>query len=109
MRSRLANVRVCGAYRVISVVPMRGAIPWAQALLETSSSPSSEGHETPSPEDLPPRSMHDSYTEVLLPFASDPALFEQYTNASGGIRTGKLLEHLDSLAGMRNTYLVRVF
>ncbi|KZV64632.1 Thioesterase/thiol ester dehydrase-isomerase [Peniophora sp. CONT] len=43
--------------------------------------------------------MHDSYTEVLLPFASDGALFEQYTNASGGIRTGKLLEHLDSLAG----------
>ncbi|KAI0261927.1 Thioesterase/thiol ester dehydrase-isomerase [Gloeopeniophorella convolvens] len=43
--------------------------------------------------------MHDSYTEILLPFRSDPELLEQYTNASGGIRTGKLLEHLDSLAG----------
>ncbi|KAI0316952.1 Thioesterase/thiol ester dehydrase-isomerase [Amylostereum chailletii] len=43
--------------------------------------------------------MHDSYTEIFLPFASDPALLEQYTNASGGIRTGKLFEHLDSLAG----------
>lgn len=43
--------------------------------------------------------MHDSYTQVLLPFASEPQLLEQYTNASGGIRTGKLMEHLDSLAG----------
>ncbi|TFY55934.1 hypothetical protein EVJ58_g7937 [Rhodofomes roseus] len=43
--------------------------------------------------------MHDSYCELLLPFASSPELLEQYTNASGGIRTGMLLEHLDSLAG----------
>ncbi|KAI6145913.1 thioesterase thiol ester dehydrase-isomerase [Pisolithus tinctorius] len=32
-------------------------------------------------------------------FASSPDLFEQYTNASGGLRTGMLMEHLDSLAG----------
>ena len=43
--------------------------------------------------------MHESYCELLLPFASSPELLEQYTNASGGIRTGMLLEHLDSLAG----------
>ncbi|KAF9472834.1 Thioesterase/thiol ester dehydrase-isomerase [Pholiota conissans] len=43
--------------------------------------------------------MHDSYTELSLPFGSSAELFEQYTNASGGIRTGKLMEHLDSLAG----------
>ncbi|KAI0063018.1 Thioesterase/thiol ester dehydrase-isomerase [Artomyces pyxidatus] len=43
--------------------------------------------------------MHDSYTEIFLPFASSPELLEQYTNAAGGIRTGKLFEHLDSLAG----------
>ncbi|TFK47256.1 Thioesterase/thiol ester dehydrase-isomerase [Heliocybe sulcata] len=43
--------------------------------------------------------MHESYCEQLLPFASNPQLLEQYTNASGGIRTGKLMEHLDSLAG----------
>jgi acyl-coenzyme A thioesterase 9 len=35
----------------------------------------------------------------VLPFASDPAVLEQYTNARGGIRTGKLMEDLDSLAG----------
>ncbi|KAF8584449.1 Thioesterase/thiol ester dehydrase-isomerase [Ramaria rubella] len=43
--------------------------------------------------------MQDSYSELLLPFRSQPVLLEQYTNASGGIRIGKLMEHLDSLAG----------
>ena len=46
-----------------------------------------------------PRRMHDSYCEIRLPFASSPVLLENYTNASGGIRTGLLMEHLDSLAG----------
>lgn len=45
------------------------------------------------------RHMHDSYTQIDLPFASSPELLEQYVNAWGGIRTGKLMEHLDSLAG----------
>ncbi|KIK64962.1 hypothetical protein GYMLUDRAFT_160038 [Collybiopsis luxurians FD-317 M1] len=43
--------------------------------------------------------MQDSYTEYILPFSSDVNLLEEYVNASGGIRTGKLMEHLDSLAG----------
>lgn len=43
--------------------------------------------------------MHDTYTQILLPFKSSPELFEQYTNAYGGLRTGMLMEHLDSLAG----------
>ncbi|KAH7921130.1 Thioesterase/thiol ester dehydrase-isomerase [Leucogyrophana mollusca] len=43
--------------------------------------------------------MHDTYSEITLPFASSPHLLEQYTNASGGLRTGMLMEHLDSLAG----------
>ncbi|KAF9264624.1 Thioesterase/thiol ester dehydrase-isomerase [Marasmius fiardii PR-910] len=43
--------------------------------------------------------MHDSYTEIILPFSSSTELYEKYTNATGGIRTGKLMEHLDSLAG----------
>jgi acyl-coenzyme A thioesterase 9 len=43
--------------------------------------------------------MNDSYCEILLPFASSPQLLEQYTNALGGIRTGKIFEHLDGLAG----------
>ncbi|KIY62154.1 Thioesterase/thiol ester dehydrase-isomerase [Cylindrobasidium torrendii FP15055 ss-10] len=43
--------------------------------------------------------MHDSYTELVLPFGSSAELLEEYMNAHGGIRTGKLMEHLDSLAG----------
>lgn len=45
------------------------------------------------------RHMHDSYCEVILPFKSSPEFLEQYTNASGGIRTGKIMEVLDSTAG----------
>lgn len=43
--------------------------------------------------------MSDSYCETVLPFASSPELLETYTNTSGGIRMGKLMEDLDSLAG----------
>lgn len=43
--------------------------------------------------------MHESYSQLDLPFASSPDLLEEYMNAWGGIRTGKLLEHLDTLAG----------
>ncbi|KAJ6619015.1 Thioesterase/thiol ester dehydrase-isomerase [Mycena sp. CBHHK59/15] len=43
--------------------------------------------------------MHDSYCELVLVFGSSPKLLEQYTNVHGGIRTGMLMEHLDSLAG----------
>lgn len=84
-------------------MPMRTPILWSQALLNaTSTSKSFESHpvETPAPEQpLPPRYMHDTYAEILLPFASSPELFERYTNAWGGLRTGMLMEHLDSLAG----------
>ena len=47
----------------------------------------------------PDRNMHDSYCEVILPFKSSREFLEQYTNASGGIRTGKIMEVLDSTAG----------
>ena len=45
------------------------------------------------------RHMHDSYCEVILPFRSSREFLEHYTNASGGIRTGKIMEVLDSTAG----------
>jgi acyl-coenzyme A thioesterase 9 len=47
----------------------------------------------------PTRSMHESYTELILAFASEPDLLDQYTNASGGLRIGKLMEILDYIAG----------
>jgi acyl-coenzyme A thioesterase 9 len=37
--------------------------------------------------------------QVELPFASNPALLDQFTNAGGGLRTGLLMEQLDALAG----------
>lgn len=45
------------------------------------------------------RNMHDSYCELVLPFKSSQEFLEQYTNASGGIRIGKIMEVLDSIAG----------
>lgn len=75
---------------------------WSEAIL-ASLAPNSESHDTstPGPPAYPllPRHGYDSYSELILPFASNKELLEQYTNASGGIRTGKLMEHLDSLAG----------
>lgn len=85
---------------------MRTPILWSEALLNaTSASKSSEPVAPPvleapaSEQSLPPRYMHDTYSEIILPFASSPELLEQYTNAWGGLRTGMLMEHLDSLAG----------
>ncbi|EKM77042.1 hypothetical protein AGABI1DRAFT_122296 [Agaricus bisporus var. burnettii JB137-S8] len=82
-----------------TIVPLRPPIPWSEVLLNAA-----PRHQLVSPpvvpdEPLIPRSMGDSYSEVVLPFGSSPELMEQYTNASGGIRTGKLMEHFDSLAG----------
>ncbi|WVR05715.1 hypothetical protein IAU60_002739 [Kwoniella sp. DSM 27419] len=48
---------------------------------------------------LRPKHMSESYTSFDLPLASDSKLYERYVNTSGGFRMGKLLEHLDSLAG----------
>lgn len=75
---------------------------WSDAILASLTSTSATYDATPPPplsDPLPPRHGHDSYSELVLPFASNKELFEQYTNASGGIRTGKLMEHLDFLAG----------
>ncbi|KAJ8074948.1 hypothetical protein PM082_019275 [Marasmius tenuissimus] len=85
-----------------SIVPVRPAIPWSEALLTSEPSSSSKDKSSyglQQPPDLTPRNMHDSYTEIVLPFATSAELHEKYINASGGIRTGKLMEHLDSLAG----------
>lgn len=97
--------------KLYSVVPVRSKGLWSQALSKLAipeSPPSipqesgiagSNGAAGAAGRDLVPRRMQDSYCEILLPFASNPELLENYTNASGGIRTGLLLENLDSLAG----------
>ncbi|KAI9245301.1 HotDog domain-containing protein [Sporodiniella umbellata] len=45
------------------------------------------------------KTMENSYVEDYLPFKSDPELLDQYIFSNGKIRTGKLLEDLDALAG----------
>ncbi|KAL5524920.1 hypothetical protein ACEPAF_8789 [Sanghuangporus sanghuang] len=85
-----------------TVFPIRSSRPWTEMLLNSihdASEPVREMQIPQSPAELPPRHMHDSYSQIDLPFASDKQLLEQYVNAWGGIRTGKLMEHLDSLAG----------
>ncbi|CAA7262575.1 unnamed protein product [Cyclocybe aegerita] len=87
-----------------NVVPMRSPILWSEALLSAGMNggeirPSEAAAPPTSEIPLTPRNMGDSYSEVILPFGSSSELLEKYTNASGGIRTGKLMEHLDSLAG----------
>ncbi|KAG0230228.1 hypothetical protein BGW42_001095 [Actinomortierella wolfii] len=49
--------------------------------------------------DLVLKTMSDSYTEVILPFASDKSLLEEYINVGGSLRHGKIMEDLDALAG----------
>jgi acyl-coenzyme A thioesterase 9 len=72
---------------------------WIESLSGSPDSPSSASPALASALDPSvPRRMHDSYSELTLPFASSPAL-DQYINATGGLRMGKLMEHLDSLAG----------
>ncbi|KAG6826443.1 hypothetical protein H0H92_015770 [Tricholoma furcatifolium] len=81
-------------------MPMRSRTLWSEALLNASAATG----QAPEPSQasqgpLVPRNMYDSYTELILPFGSSAERKEEYINASGGIRTGKLMEHLDSLAG----------
>ncbi|KAG1054876.1 hypothetical protein G6F43_003123 [Rhizopus delemar] len=45
------------------------------------------------------KTMSDSFMEEYLPFKSDPKLLEEYIFSNGKIRTGKLLEDIDALAG----------
>lgn len=89
-------------------MPIRSNILWSEALLKGAAQTSqildagsqkSSATKQDGSSKLVPRRMHESYSEILLPFASNPELLEEYTNASGGIRTGMLMEHLDSLAG----------
>jgi acyl-coenzyme A thioesterase 9 len=85
-------------------MPIRTPMLWSEALL-SATAPAPSVHPEPSlprpiiEESIPPRNMHDSYCELVLPFGSSKQFLDQYTNASGGIRMGKLMEHLDSLAG----------
>ncbi|EDW76443.2 uncharacterized protein Dwil_GK15457 [Drosophila willistoni] len=52
----------------------------------------------PKREDLPIRSMKDSYTTALLPLGSDGRIRERYVNHLGRVRMGRMMEELDIFA-----------
>ena len=84
---------------------MRSNRPWTELLLDSHHDQplpnlkSNEAHAPLDQNELPPRHMHDSYSQLEIPFSSSPEILDRYINSWGGIRTGKLMEHLDSLAG----------
>ncbi|KAI0369063.1 Thioesterase/thiol ester dehydrase-isomerase [Pilatotrama ljubarskyi] len=81
------------------MVPVRSKGLWSEALAMPDSPDAKQLGSAPGELDpLVPRRLHDSYCEIMLPYGSNPELLENYTNASGVIRTGLLMEHLDSLA-----------
>ena len=44
----------------------------------------------PSQDALPPRTMQDSFTQVLIPIGSNPSVHMKYTSHIGGVRLGRL-------------------
>ncbi|KAF7297175.1 hypothetical protein MIND_00950600 [Mycena indigotica] len=103
MDNLLTAVRLRADPAFNTVIPMRVPEIWANTILHqhqlAPKSTASQLTVNSDPKSRTERSMHDSYCELVLPFGSSPKLLEQYTNVHGGIRTGMLMEHLDSLAG----------
>lgn len=57
-------------------------------------------HEPDSPDDLPPRSMQDSFTSAIIPLGSDNILQDKYVTFLGHVRLGRLMEDMDLFAGI---------
>lgn len=51
-----------------------------------------------SPEQIPPRSMQDSFSSAIIPLGSDIHLREKYIGFLGRLRIGRLLEDMDLFA-----------
>lgn len=51
-------------------------------------------------EDLPVRKPQDSFCRLSIPLGSDPQMREKYMNIKKDIRFGRILEDLDTLAGL---------
>ncbi|XP_055375068.1 acyl-coenzyme A thioesterase 9, mitochondrial-like [Condylostylus longicornis] len=52
----------------------------------------------PKLEDLPPRSMNDSFTSALIPLTKDNVLSDSYVTSSQSVRFGRLMEDMDLFA-----------
>ena len=57
-------------------------------------------HEPDSPDDLPPRSMQDSFTTAIIPLSTNKKLQDKYVTFLGHVRLGRLMEDMDLFAGM---------
>ncbi|KAF9992575.1 hypothetical protein BGZ80_005027 [Entomortierella chlamydospora] len=83
------------------VFTVRPVTSWIDKLAQMHGSPtlSADPIKKYEKRDLILKTMHDSYTEIILPFAKDKALLEEYINFGGHVRHGKIMEDLDALAG----------
>lgn len=50
-------------------------------------------------DELPKRSMNDSFTAAVIPLSQDTTLQDKYTTFLGQVRVGRLLENMDMFAG----------
>ncbi|KAH8306372.1 hypothetical protein KR018_009317, partial [Drosophila ironensis] len=60
----------------------------------------------PKLEDLPPRSMQDSFATAIIPLSTDGVLQDKYVTSLGHVRLGRLLEDMDMFAGKGYFYLL---
>lgn len=56
-------------------------------------------YEPKSMEDLPARSMQDSFTSAIIPLGTDKMLQDKYVTFLGHVRLGRLMEDMDQFAG----------
>lgn len=52
-----------------------------------------------SQDEVPKRSMNDSFTAAVIQLSQDPKLQDKYTTFLGQVRVGRLLENMDMFAG----------
>lgn len=53
----------------------------------------------PKLEELPPRTMQDSFTSAIIPLSTNLVLQDKYVTYLGNVRMGRLLEDMDMFAG----------
>lgn len=55
-------------------------------------------YEPKSVDELPPRSMQDSFTSAIIPLSSDLTIRDKYVTFLGSVRLGRLMEDMDAFA-----------
>lgn len=55
-------------------------------------------YEPKSINELPPRSMQDSFTSAVIPLSTDTKLQDKYVTFLGSVRLGRLMEDMDLFA-----------